>query len=81
MKQEYDEFYCFLSKHEYPTGFSKSQKQGLRRKATNYKVERDLLFYRMNERLEWKQVPRCGTEKRRILEACHSLPEGIVHCF
>ena len=54
MEQEYDELYRFLLKHEYPTGFSKSQKRGLRRKATNYKVERGLLFYLKNERQEWK---------------------------
>ena len=78
---EYYHIYTLLRHHEYPPGFSKSEKRGLRRKATtNYKVERGLLFYRRKggNAQEWKQVPRSTEETRRILEVCHALPEGMV---
>ena len=80
-EDEYCHIYNFLRHHKYPPGFSKSEKRGLRRKATtNYKVGNGLLFYRRKggNAQEWKQVPRSTEEIRRILEACHALPEGMV---
>ena len=53
-------------------------KRVVRWKASSYMVENGLLFHRKPKTNEWKQVPRCGKERSRILEACHSLPEGMI---
>ncbi len=71
-EEDYDQVYSFLSKHQYPAGFGKNEKRGLRRKAKNYKVERGLLFYRQKGNQEWRQIPRSDSERQRILEACHA---------
>ena len=78
---EYEQIYVFLNNHCYPEGCEKVQKRALRRKAGSYMVGNGLLFHRKAKTDEWKQVPRCGKERSRILEACHSLPEGISYNF
>ena len=76
-KHEYDTIYRFLARHEYPTGYSKNEKRALRRKATSYKVENSALFYMTKKgSAEWKQAPQSAEERDRILDTCHSLPEG-----
>ena len=79
-EDNYDFLYDFLRYHRYPNGFTKCDKRALRRKATNYKVESGQLFYYHKSEQTWKQVPRSSTERIRILEACHSLPEGKLLC-
>ena len=77
---DYDAIFTYLQRNQYPIGFDKSQKRALRRKASSYKAENGILYYRAcrNARgpREWKQVPRSVRDRNRILEACHALPEG-----
>ena len=78
-KEEYENIYAFLTRYDYPAGFFKNDKRALHRKASdNYKVESCALFYRQRQSDDWKQVPRNAHERQRILETCHSLPEGML---
>ena len=75
--EEYEAIYQFLRFGQYPEGFSKNDKRVLRRKSKeNYQVVKDFLFYRPRRGREWKKVPRFQKERVRIIEVCHSLPEG-----
>ncbi len=75
--EEYEAIYQFLRCGQYPGGCSKNEKRVLRRKAKdNYKAEKESLFYRPRGGLDWKKVPRFAKDRTRILEICHSLPEG-----
>ena len=79
-EDSYDLLYDILRYHRYPNVFTKCDKRALRRKATNYKVKSGHLLYYHKTGQTWKQVPRSSTERVRILEACHSLPEGKLLC-
>ena len=79
-EDDYEAIYNFLCHHQYPADVTKCQKRVLRRRATaNYTVKGGLLFYRKKDGEgsgEWKRVPQSIRERKRILESCHSLPEG-----
>lgn len=78
-EEDYDEVYQYLRCQQYPGGYSKDQKRNFRRKCVdNYTIEKGILYYHAKGSKEWKQVPRSGSERERIIEACHSLPEGKV---
>ena len=43
---DYDAIFTYLQRNQYPIGFDKSQKRALRRKASSYKAENGILYYR-----------------------------------
>ena len=68
-EHEYEIICKFLSRHKYPSDYSKNEKRALRRKATSYKVENCALLYLTKKgSAQWKQVPQSAEEKDRILE-------------
>ena len=74
---EHDQIYQYLRSQQYPEGYSKDQKRNFRRKcANNYRIEKGILYYHAKDSAQWKQVPRSKRAKERIMEACHTLPEG-----
>ena len=70
-KDDYYAIFTYLQRNQYPIGFDKSQKRALCRKASNYKAENCILYYRAcrNARgpRKWKQVPRSARDRNQIL--------------
>ena len=80
---EYDSIKEFLLSGCYPSDCSKDQKRAFRRRASNYKLERGVLYYSkvvgrnpsLPER-NWRRVITSTSERGRILESCHAAQQG-----
>ena len=80
---EYESIMEFLRLGCYPFDCSKDQKRAFRRRASNYKLERGVLFYSKvvgrNPSLSeqnWRRVITSTSERARIMESCHAALQG-----
>ena len=70
------ESFSFFQKKQYPPGFSKNEKRGLRRASERFPTKQGLLYYTAKGQSTRRQVSLSGQEQQRILESCHSSTEG-----
>ena len=77
LAKEYEAIAEYLQFQRYPVGYAKNQKRSLRRKAIDhYKIKKSSLYYSVDGKTAWRKVIRTSQEKRRVMESCHSSPQG-----
>lgn len=80
--EDYEIVYDYLNAGSYPSNWSKNDKRILRRRcANNFKISKGVLYYSTKKggtRNDWRIVVKNDDEKKRIMNACHSNPEGKI---
>lgn len=71
-KRDYDAYYMYLKKKEYPPGLSKGEKRAIRRFATSLSIVNDKLYYTRNSDNQKRVIT--VDERQAVLESCHSHP-------